>query len=185
MRKLIVAVVALFAFTSAIAQQKIGHLNSSEILQAMPEYRQMSEAVEKKKQEYAKIMENMYAEYDKKSKEVQEGGDKMTQAVLDLKVQEIKDLEKRIQEFEQKAQQDLQKYAEDLMKPLQDKYVKGVKEIAKEQGYSYILDLAAGGVVYSPETGSDITQAVKTKIGATLPVPDPTLKGKGAVPAGK
>ena len=62
------------------------------------------------------------------------------------------------------------------MKPLQEKYLKGVKEVAKEQGYSYILDLAAGGVVYSPETGSDITQAVKTKIGATLPVPDPNVK---------
>ena len=188
MRKLIVAIAAIFTFTSLSAQtQKVGHLNSSEILQAMPEYKQMSEAVDKKKQEYAKIMENMYAEYDKKSKEVQEGGDKMTQAVLDLKVQEIKDLEKRIQDFEQKAQQDLQKYAEELMKPLQDKYVKGVKEIAKEQGYSYILDLAAGGVVYSPETGSDITQAVKTKIGATLPVPDPSMKsvGGGASPSGK
>jgi outer membrane protein len=183
MRKLVVAIIAIFTLSSASAQQKIGHLNSAEILQAMPEYKQMSDAVDKKKQEYAKIMESMYAEYEKKSKEVQEGGDKMTQAVLDLKVQEIKDLEKRIQDFEQKAQQDLQKYAEELMKPLQEKYIKGVKEVAKEQAYSYILDLAAGGVVYYPESGSDITQAVKTKIGATLPVPAP---GTGtAKPAGK
>jgi Skp family chaperone for outer membrane proteins len=70
------------------------------------------------------------------------------------------------------------------MKPLQEKYMKGVKEVAKEQGYSYILDLAAGGVVYSPETGYDITQAVKTKIGATMPVPDPSMKSS-ASPAGK
>ena len=63
MRKLIVAIAAIFTFTSLSAQtQKVGHLNSSEILQAMPEYKQMSEAVDKKKQEYAKIMENMYAE---------------------------------------------------------------------------------------------------------------------------
>jgi outer membrane protein len=173
MRKFIVAVAAIFIFGNLSAQQKLGHLNSSEILQAMPEYKQMSDAVDKKKQEYAKLMENMYAEYEKKSKEVQEGGDKMTQAVLDLKVQEIKDLEKRISDFEQKAQQDLQKYAEELMKPLQDKYLKGVKEIAKEGGYSYIFDIAAGGVVYYPESGgNDITQAVKTKIGATMPVPD-------------
>jgi outer membrane protein len=182
MRNLVVAIVAIFTFSNLSAQtsaapQKVGHLNSAEILQAMPEYKQMSEAVDKKKQEYAKIMESMYSEYDKKSKEVQEGGDKMTQAVLDLKVQEIKDLEKRITEFEQKAQQDLQKYAEELMKPLQDKYLKGVKEVAKEQGYSYILDLAAGSVVYSPETGFDITQAVKTRIGATLAIPEKTPAG--------
>jgi outer membrane protein len=187
MRKLLVAVLAIFTFGSVSAQQKIGHLNSTEILQAMPEYKKMSEDLEKKKGEYAKLMETMYAEYEKKQKEVQEGGDKMTQAVLDVKVSEIKDLEKRISEFEQKAQQDLQKQAEEMMKPLQDKYMKGVKEIAKEQGYSYILDLAAGAVVYYPESGYDVTEAVKTKIGATLPVPVKTNTGAGrpGTPAGK
>ncbi|MFN8276557.1 MAG: OmpH family outer membrane protein [Chitinophagales bacterium] len=173
MKKLAVAAFAVLMFGAVSAQQKIGHLNSAEILQAMPEYKSMQEAVDKKKQEYAGVMQTMYAEYEKKSKEVQEGGDKMTQAVLDMKVSEIKDLEKRIGDFEQKAQADLGKYAEDLMKPLNDKYVKGVKEVAREQGYSYVLDLAAGGVIYYPESGNDLTQAVKTKIGATLPVPAP------------
>ena len=182
MRKLIVAIVAIFTLSTASAQQKIGHLNSTEILQAMPEYKKMSEDLEKKKADYAKLMETMYGEYEKKQKEVQEGGDKMTQTVLDLKVQEIKDLEKRLSDFEQKAQQDLQKLAEEMMKPLQEKYMKGVKEIAKEQGYSYILDLAAGGVVYYPETGYDITEAVKTKIGATLP---PAPKSGTGAPAAR
>jgi len=140
-------------------------------LQALPEYKQMSDAVEKKKGEYAKVMETMYSEYEKKAKDIQDNGDKMTQVVLDSKVQEVKDLEKRIGDFEQKAQSDLQSYAQELMKPLNDKYLKGVKEVAKENGYTYILDIAAGGVVYFPETGSDVTPLVKTKIGATLPVP--------------
>lgn len=180
MKKLIAAALVLIGGT-AFAQQKIGHLNSAEILQALPEYKQMTEAVEKKKGEYTKIMESMYAEYEKKSREIQEGGDKMTQVVLDTKVQEVRDLEKRIGDFEQKAQGDLQNYAQELMKPLNDKYLKGVKEVARENGYSYILDIAAGGVVYFPETGSDVTPLVKTKIGATLPVP----AAGGAAPAGK
>ena len=183
MRKLIVAIAAILTFGTASAQQKIGHLNSGEILQAMPEYKTMSEAVDKKKQEYAKIMETMYAEYEKKSKAVQEGGDKMTQAVLDMNIQDVKDLERRIQEFEQKAQADLQKYAEDQMKPLQDKYMKGVKEVSKEQGYAYIFDIASGSVVYYPEGANDITQAVKTKIGANLPVP--SQNPSASKPAGK
>ncbi len=155
----------------AFAQQKIGHLNSSEILQALPEYKQMTDAVEKKKGDYSKIMETMYSEYEKKAKEVQEQGDKMTQVILDSKVQEIKDLEKRIGDFEQKAQEDLSKYAQELMKPLNEKYLKGVKEVARENGYAYILDIAAGGVVYYPDSGTDVTPLVKTKIGATLPAP--------------
>jgi outer membrane protein len=180
MKKLIVAIVALFSIGTASAQQKIGHLNSAEILQAMPEYKQMTDAVEKKKSEYAKVMETMYGEYEKKSKEIQEGGDKMTQIVLDSKVSEVKDLERRIQDFEQKAQGDLSKYAEGLMKPLNDKYMKGVKEVAKEQGYTYIFDIASGGVVYFPETGSDVTALVKTKIGATLTPSAPATSPAGS-----
>jgi Skp family chaperone for outer membrane proteins len=72
-------------------------------LQALPEYKQMSDAVEKKKGEYAKVMETMYSEYEKKAKDIQDNGDKMTQVVLDSKVQEVKDLEKRIGDFEQKG----------------------------------------------------------------------------------
>ncbi len=53
MKKLALGIL-LLAGTSTFAQQKIGHLNSGEILQALPEYKQMSDAVEKKKGEYAK-----------------------------------------------------------------------------------------------------------------------------------
>jgi outer membrane protein len=170
LKKIILAVAAIIATSTTFAQQKIGHLNSTEILQSMPEYKTMSEAVEKKKGEYAKLMETMYAEYDKKTKELQ-ANTAMPQAMQDVKVQEVKDLEKRMGDFEQKAQGELSTYAQTLAKPLQDKYLKGVKEVAKEQGYSYVLDLAANGVVYSPETGSDLTQAVKTKIGANMTPP--------------
>jgi hypothetical protein len=42
----------------------------------------------------------------------------------------------------------------------------GVKAVAKEQGYDYVFDVAANGIVYYPETGTDLTQAVRDKIGA-------------------
>ena len=173
MKKLIVIAATLLATTGAMAQQKVGHLNSVEIMQALPEYKQMSDAVDKKKQEYATLMQTMYGEYEKKSKDLQTNGATMAQPMQDMKVQELKDLEKRMTDFEQKAQGDLQDYAQKLAKPLQDKYTKGVKDVAKEQGYDYVLDVAANGVVYYPETGSDLTQAVKTKIGATAAAPKP------------
>ena len=183
MKKLVLGLF-LLAGTSSFAQQKIGHLNSSEILQALPEYKQMTEAIEKKKAEYYKVMEQMYAEYEKKGKEIQEKGDQFTAPILEIKMQEVKDLEKRMSDFEQRAQSDLQNYTQELMKPLNDKYLKGVKEVARENGYAYILDIAAGGVVYYPETGTDVTPLVKAKIGATLPVPSATTPTPTPKPAG-
>ena len=165
MKKLIVIAAAVFATSAAFAQQKVGHLNSVEIMQALPEYKTMSEAVEKKKAEYSGIMQTMYAEYEKKTKELQ-GATNLAPAVQDSKVQELKDLEKRMGDFEQKAQTDLQTFAQTAAKPLQEKYMSGVKAVAKEQGYDYVFDVAANGIVYYPETGTDLTQAVKNKIGA-------------------
>jgi outer membrane protein len=162
---------ALIAAHTSFGQQKVGHLNSSEIMPAMPEYKTMSEAIEKKKAEYSKLLEDMYKQYEKGSNDLQampEGPAK------NLKAQEMKDLEQRITTFQQKAQSDLQNYAQDLAKPLQAKFQNAVKDVAKAQGFSYIFDLAANNVVYYPETGGfDITEAVKTKLGATLPIVKP------------
>ncbi|MCW3126209.1 MAG: hypothetical protein JWO03_1867 [Bacteroidetes bacterium] len=171
MKKLIVIAAALFATSTTFAQQKVGHLNSVEIMQALPEYKLMSDAVEKKKGEYAAMMQNMYGEYEKKTKDLQQNGPSMPQVMQESKMQELKDLEKRMNDFEQKAQAELQDYAQKAAKPLQDKYMKGVKDVAKELGYDYIFDVAANGVVYYPETGTNVTQAVKTKIGATAAPP--------------
>ncbi len=184
MKKLIIIAAALVATTATFAQQKIGHLNSVEIMQALPEYKTMSDAVEKKKGEYSALMQNMYAEYDKKTKELQSATN-LPPAVQDSKMQELKDLEKRMGDFEQKAQTDLQNYAQEIAKPLQDKYAKGVKEVAKELGYDYVFDIAANGVVYYPETGTDLTQAVKNKIGANAAPPVKMPAPKGAAPGKK
>lgn len=177
MKKIVLAVVTLFAISFASAQQKVGHLNSAEILSAMPEYKTLQENVAKKKQEYAKVLETLYAEYEKKSAELEKGvkDGTMTPAVQELKYAEIQDLQKRIGDFEQKAQDELEKFGAEAMKPLNDKYVKGVKEVAKEKGFTYVLDIAQGSVIYFPENSElDITNAVKTKIGATLTPTSPS-----------
>ena len=182
MKKLIIVVAAIIATHCSFAQQKLGYLNSTEIMQAMPEYKTMSESIEKKKMEYSKIMETMYAEYDKKTKELQ-ADPNMAKPLQDSKVQELKDLEKRMNDFQQKAQSDLQAYAQEIAKPLQAKFQSVVKEVAKEQGFSYIFDLAANNVVYYPETGGfDLSPIVKSKLGANMAPPMKPMTGK---PTGK
>lgn len=181
MKKVLVIIFSAFAISCASAQtQKIGHLNSAEILQAMPEFKQMQDALEKKKTDYTKVLETMYKEYETKSKDVQENGKNMMEAILEAKIQELQDLQRRIQAFEDKVQGDLEKYQLDLMKPINDKYIKLLEEVAKEGGYTYILDVAAGGVPYFPKNDFDVTEIVKKKITAAAPATQTPVK-----PAGK
>jgi len=170
MKKLLATVFCAFLLTSAYTQtQKIGHLNSAEVLHSMPEFKQMQEALEKKKGDYTKVLETMYKEYETKSKDVQDNGKNMMEAILEAKIQELQDLQRRIQAFEEKVQGELEKYQMELMKPINDKYIKLLDEVAKEGGYTYILDVASGGVPYFPKGEFDVTENLKKKIAVSAP----------------
>ena len=103
MKKTILGVIAaIFTFSGTVsAQQKIGHINTASIIQAMPETKQMNTDLEKKQDEYAKVYQGMMAEYEKKSKELQAlANDKSaSDPIIDVKYQEVMDLQKRIGDF--------------------------------------------------------------------------------------
>ena len=62
---------------------------------------------------------------------------------------------------------DLQKMQQEKLKPINDKYLKAVKEVATANGYTYILDIVSGAVAYYPEGQNDVTDLVMKKLGIT------------------
>ena len=172
-KTIVLALAVIFATLGANAQQKIGHINSVEIMQSMPEFKQLQSDMDKQKESYQKALEGMYADYDKKQKDLQAlSQDKTTpDAILESRIQELQDLQKRIQDFESKANDDIQKTQQEKLKPVNDKYLKAVKEVAQAQGYSYIIDVVSGAVAYFPEGTDDVTDAVLKKLGVTAVVP--------------
>jgi outer membrane protein len=131
----------------------------------MPEFKQMNNAVEKKKLEAQTKVQKMYDDYQAKLKDLNQYGQSMMEAVREEKSKELAKLQKDITDYEQKATADIQEYQQKLIQPLNDKYLKMVKEVAKENGYTYIFDLAGGMVTYYPEKDGDITELVKKKMG--------------------
>ena len=159
-------IVLFFAFTgSGFAQQKYGHLNSGDILDAMPEYKQLNATLENKRKQYAYQLQRMYEDYQRKTKEVNDFGLSMMEAVREERLKEIDSLQQAISGFEGSAQGEVEKLQMKLMKPLNDKYLKVVQAVAKENGYTYIFDLATGVVAYHPDNTGDVTELVKKKMG--------------------
>ena len=171
MRNIVLAAIVILFFGTANAQQKIGHLNSLDVLTSMPEFKTMQDEIEKQKTQYTTALQSMYQDIDKKQKDFQAmANDKSTpDAIVEAKYKEIQDQQQRIQEFENKVNEDLQKMQQDKLKPINDKYLKAVKEVALANGYSYIIDVASGAVAYYPETGgSDVTSLVGKQLGITI-----------------
>ena len=71
------------------AQQKYGHIDSKEILNAMPEYKQLLNALEKKRNDQEAKLGGMYKSYESRQKELQELGPGLMEAVREEKMIEL------------------------------------------------------------------------------------------------
>ena len=149
---------------NVLAQSKIGHINSNELLESMPERTKAASDVETFAKQLETQLKNMSAEYETKLQEYQSQQATMTEPGRQAKVQEITDLEGRIQQFQLNAQESLQQKESEILKPIIEKAKNAINAVAKEKGYDYILDTGLGVVLFS-DTGDDILPLVKKKLG--------------------
>lgn len=162
MKKLVIIFATLLS-TTAFAQ-KLGHINSNELLQAMPERATIEEDIKVYAQELETQLSTMTKEYQAKVQNYQSKEASMTDAIKQDKIQEITNLEERINKFQQTAQKDLQTKEEQLLNPVIEKARNAIEEVAKENGYTYIFDSGVGVLLYQKDS-DNIMPLVKKKLG--------------------
>lgn len=160
---LLIALVSTFS-TATIAQAKIGHINSQEVLSVLP---QRAEA-EKKAQDFAadkqKMIEAMYAEYQASAQKYQDLPVSATNTERTSLQTSILQMEERIQNAETQARQDIAAMEQELITPMLTQVQDAINAVAKANGFSYILDTSTGLVVFF-EGGEDIAPLVKANLG--------------------
>jgi outer membrane protein len=163
------ALIILVALTGqqSIAQTlKFGHINSDELIKAMPEYDTAMAKLEKTRQELVNTLQLMSVELKNKADAYDKENKTLTDIVRQTKEQELSDLQTRIQNFQTQAQTTLQDQQVTLTQPIFSKVDKAIKEVGKEGGYIYVFDVAKGQVLYFDDTKSiNILALVKTKLG--------------------
>jgi len=164
-KRLIPFIVLLFASNLIFSQTlKIGHINSSKVLELMPEVKTAKTQLEAVQKEYEAQLDVLITEYRTKLEDYQAKSATMTAILKKDKETEIVQLENRIKAFQEDAAEDMQTKEMELMKPILEKLQNVITEVAKENKYDYILDTAGGTVLYSKD-GDDITALVKKKLG--------------------
>lgn len=157
--------VGLFAQATTATTTKIGHVNSAEITETMPEVKQMRETLEKMQTQWENELSKMREELKKKVSDFQKEEATMPESIKNAKLSEFQQLEQRINTFNQTASLDLQKKQQELTAPILEKVQKAIDAVASENGYTYIFDLSSGNIVYHSLTSNDITSLVKKKMG--------------------
>lgn len=159
--------VALFAMNGFVNAQtlKIAHVNTSEIMNDMPERPKAEKDLENYYNELQEQLRTMYAEYQTKLQDYQTNAETMSNLVKQSKEKELVDLESRITAFQGNAENEFDAKRAELLQPLLEKIQNAINAVGKEKGYTYIIDLATGTAVYVGTDAIDITKDVKAKLG--------------------
>ncbi|MBD1365210.1 OmpH family outer membrane protein [Mucilaginibacter sp. ZT4R22] len=159
----LVAAGMLFAGNFAQAQTKIGHINFEQLVGLMPETKTLSAQIDAYKQTFVTQLTAMNTELQAKGKDFQDKGATMTDAVKVAKQNELQDLSKRFQDYQATAQQQVEAKGNELTKPLVDKARAAIAAVAKEKGYTYVLNSSQTDLIVSPDA-DDLMAAVKIKL---------------------
>jgi len=166
MKKILLLLAIVLSVTSfAQKSQKMGHINSNELLMMMPENQQAQKALQQHSRELEDQSAAMQAELEQKYNDYLAKKDSLSPLIQRTRETELQDLNQRIQAFQQTAQKDLQAKQQELLKPIIEKARNAIREVAKENGYTYVFDTGTGALVYWPEDSEDLLPLVKTKLG--------------------
>ena len=170
--KRFIGIAALMMFAgmagqSAMAQNlKLGHINSEELIQALPEFDTATVKLDKYRKELVNYLELMTVELNNKNDAYQKESKNLTDLVKQTKEQDLVEMQRKIQEFQANAQTKMQEKQTELFQPIYAKVDKAIKDLGKENGFVYIFDVAKGSLLYFDETRStNVMPLAKAKLG--------------------
>ena len=166
LKKILLAVaVALPMFGVSAQTVKIGIVDTSTIMQAMPESTEAQNKLAESSKKYEEQFGNLQVELERLYKELQEMKQDELQAIKDRKLREFQEQQQKLETFQQQAQQDLGKMQQELMAPIVSKIRTAVEAVGKEGNFSFIQNYEPSLTLYYGAPTVDITPQVKAKLG--------------------
>ncbi len=160
----------IFGLSNAANAQKIGYISADEIIQLMPE----ATTVQNDLDQYQK---SLYQNAQDKQNALNEAVQKFYKdsATMSASLKEVKrtELQKQVQDLsgeDQKIQNQFEQKRQELSLPIQKKLQTAIEDVAKENGYTYVLPREA--LIVMPPS-SDIGPLVKKKLGLKEPTASP------------
>lgn len=143
---------------------KFGHINSSELVEKMPEYAMFLKDIEKLSEGHQKQLELMNDEYLAKIENYNAMQDKLAKSALDERGMELEQLAKKIHDFSEMCEKEKQEALEKATRTIKDKVKQAVMAVEKKYSYTHIFDI--GIIIYfNPAQSTDVMPLVKKELG--------------------
>lgn len=176
MRKLVLFLVLATGFIAAQAQTptastKIGFADVDYIFSQMPESKQIETELKSTQNQLKNQIDAKTQEFQKKLADYQANINTMLDAVRQNTERELQQLQENLQRLQQDAQATINNKQAQLMEPVFKKVGQAIEDVAKENGYTFILTQQIGGldvILYADEK-NDVSNLVLKKLGVTPP----------------
>jgi len=162
MKKITLILAACIICAASTFAQKYGHVNSTEIMQAMPGIDSVNIKMAEFHKSLETLYENMANEFQTKKDKFDKEAGTMSSSVRKLREDELIGIQTRIQEFQYNVQEDLEEEQIRLITPFREKIQNAINDVAKDHKYTYIFDTQ---ILLYYDGGDDITPLVKKKLG--------------------
>ena len=164
-RIILCAICAMWGFVAVNAQGKFGHINSAEIIQAMPEYTTSQKEIMALQRQYEKKLDELQNDVRKKMEGYQKMPANTSEAARKSQEEDIRMAQSVVQGYYENSQKTLVDEQEKKLKVIRDKILEAVQAVGKAGGYVYIMDTTQGIPYISTTLSTDVTKEVKAKLG--------------------
>ncbi|HHU25010.1 MAG TPA: OmpH family outer membrane protein [Bacteroidales bacterium] len=154
------------AFQQA-SQQKVtvAYVNTMELLNAFPEREAATQHLITLSQNYKEELELMQSEYNKKYSDYITYQSSLAENIKLRRMQELTELEKKMQQFMDLAQKDIETQEASLLEPLKGQINEAIRQVGIEKGFTVIYDLDCPGIAFVTPDAVDANPFVKEKLG--------------------
>jgi len=173
--KFFAAIITALMFVGIANAQttNFGYTNVDYILINIPEAKDIENKLKTEKAQYDKLLQDKIAVFQPKLDDYQKNGQTMSPVIRADREKELQNAQAAIQEFSQNSETALQQKQQQLLAPVLEKIDKTVKEVAKENGYTYVFNTDAGPgttpiLLVAPDA-DNISDLVFKKLGVTPP----------------
>ena len=160
-KRLLLAI--MIALPMSVFAQKFGVINTQALMETMPEMKTVQEQMEASAKKYQAEFDKLKEEFDKKFTEFQALEESTPQTIKDRRMQEMQELDAKIQQFRETALQDQQRQQQQLMAPIQEKVMKAIQSVGDEGGFTFIFENMMP--VFTGKDVTDSTARVKPRLG--------------------
>jgi outer membrane protein len=160
-RTLILIAIITLGFNTAQAQTKLGHISTDLLISLMPETKALNAELEKLSKTYESELKAEEAKLEAKLKKYQAEQASQTDEVNQQRGVEVQKDQQGLYQASQVAREDITKKRNEKLKPILEKAKKAIDEVAKAEGYTYVLEASTLIVA----NGTDLLPAVKSKLG--------------------